>query len=140
MSCLNTSISDKDKSWYSVWNLELTGETRHWAQRLLMLHVVDLNQNENDNVVHFTILFRTISKLKIWFCIAEIHKSENKTQPTNILDPHSTIWPVCNNLYQKLVCSPKCFDSCINWKFINMWPIPDYLNANQICGVLVFHI
>ena len=58
-------------------------EKHHWAQRLLMLHVVDLTKNENDNVVHFTILFRTVSKLKSQLCIAEIHKPKNKRQWTN---------------------------------------------------------
>ena len=110
----------------------------HWANiRLLMVHVVDLNL-QNDNFVHFTIIFRMVSKLKFWLCIVEIHKSK-RIETTNVLDPHSTIQPVCNNFYQKLVQSPTSFDSYIHWKLINEWPIFDYLNANQMCRVSVFH-
>ena len=79
----------RGKSWFPAWNLKLIGKIHHWAQtRLLMLHVVDLNL-PNNNVVYFTILFRTVSKLKFWLCIAEIHKSKkirdnqpNRTWPT----------------------------------------------------------
>ena len=66
-------------------------------------------------LVHLTTLFRMVTKF---------HNSDivSLASPRGILELPSTVFSVCQNLYQKLVLCWHVYDRCTNCKFINWYP------------------